>query len=317
MDSISRDHIVELMEFDIVRQFEFVTTSNIEKIIDMICEVESVSEQHVISRYHTQFERLFSTAKFYNFAIKRGCYDLIKPKRERFKLDMLSTEIKNIITHYNQPKIELLISKLTDHYKIHVWCYMLHEKFLTKKEFLTKIIPLTGTPIMSSPLIGSHSVNHQYLINTVYDVFYSHFSGKNNYKLWIGYESGTSSVEKRPKLDSCKSFAVKINTVDDVVYLVDIINSGLQYRVMFSKEIINKNDLLTIMQRLLDGCNPRKVRTELAEKFFKCTSMFTKEETEDMDEYVLTLRLLSKNHANRLASKYKDGCVVYTGYKNL
>jgi len=287
----------------------------IDDFIKSLMRTEGYSKKQTIVKFQNRIMNFFGVNKYYTYLVNNHLTSFIHIGKDMSKADELITVITK--DNINTSDIITLYPQFKDTYKVFLLSYMYANDRISKKQYVDDMVKLCGKPILNSPLVGSTYIARiGYIRNYVYSIFYTNFTGVSNYNLWVGYtEANPIKPHQRPKMHD--TFRVTLDTEEKISYLVDVINSGINYKVAFCKKFVNKHNIMVLMEKLTAECKKTKITTSLKQKIGSSVEQFDINEIKDLDDFCLTLRSLNKSHANRIARKYKTSCEGYIAYKGL
>ena len=296
--------------------------TEIREFVKALMDIEGYSLQQVVVKYKTRMIDSFGTARVYSYLFNTKLTRFINIGKDYRKADALITTIIKYDKHnYNSSYdfvIDGLYEQFNDTYKVYIQTYMYDQKYITKKEYISNMVELCGTPILNSKLVSRSYIGvggtGRYLNEYVYQIFYSNFTGVSNYKLWVG-EHMLKPVSRPNKVYD--SFTVTLDIKEKIPYLIEVINSGINYSVRFNKKFVSKDNIELLMDSLAGGCKKSKINTSLKQKIGNSTEQFNKSEMADLDQFVLKMRSINKSYANKIARANPKGCVGYNTYKKL
>lgn len=287
----------------------------INDFVKSLMDVEGYSKEETIVKYQNRMMNCFGINRYYTYLVDSYLTRFIHIGKDPSKADALIAVITK--DNVNTSDIMTLYPQFKDTYKVFLLSYMYVKDHINKKQYIDGMVELCGKPILNSPLVGSTYIpNHRYVRDYVYNIFYAKFAGVSNYNLWVGYtKANPVKPHQRPKMHD--TFRVTLDIEEKIPYLIDVINSGINYKVAFSKKFVNKHNIMVLMEKLTAECNKTKINTSLKQKIGNSVEKFDGNETKDLDDFCLILRSLNKSHANRIARKYKKSCEGYNTYKEL
>jgi len=294
---------------------EEVLNMEVKEFIDALMYGENYSREQVIVKYYKRIMMSFSTNRFYTYLVTNQLQRFIRIGKDTFNADALI----EVITRNALPQFinDELYHMFNDTYKVYLQSYMYEHKYISKREYLDNMIELCGTPILNSKLIGSTSIKGVYLSGYVYNMFYGNFTGASNYTTWVGYTAASPVKPARRPNKLHDSFTVTLELKEKIPYLIDVINSGINYNVRFCKKFVNKSNIELLIDTLSSKCKKTRINTSLKQKIGNSIKQFNDDELEDLDDFVLKLRSINKTYANTIARQHKEACVGYNAYKQL
>ena len=297
--------------------------------VNALMHGEGYSIEQVVVKYKTRISNSFGLERFYRYLFYAKLTRFINIGKDYVKADALITVIKKYDESSVYDSYDYIIGGLyeqfTDTYKVYMLTYMYNQKFLTKKEYMDKMVALCGTPILNSKLIGrtyiagligrTYIAGKGYIVDYVYTNFYNNFTGVDNYEKWVGHNLTEKPIQRPSKI--YHSFTVTLNSKEKIDHLVEVINSGINYNVRFAKKFVSRDNIELLIDALTHKCKKSKINTSLKQKIGNSIDQFDEIELLNLDEFVLKLRNINKTFANNIARRHKDACVGYNAYKSL